>query len=118
MSKKQNYFIVMDFDGTLAATFKDSRNGMNVTKASRQAVLDVFGNEGLRRYQEIGELNSREPGELTQLLLEGMGKEARSLSAEDLTEHYVEAKLGYLTSEITTEWPQLYPGAREFFKAS
>lgn len=118
MSNKQKHFIVTDFDGTLAATFENSRNGMNVNIASDHAVLDVFGDGGHKVYQEIGGLKNREPGELVRIIQQGIGQEIQNISAKDLTEQYVEAKLSYLVPEITPEWPQLYPGVKEFFQAS
>ncbi len=106
------YFIVCDFDGTLANTFESSPNGMNVSRATDNAVRDVFGDDGYDAYEQIGGMSNREPGELVQLIQKQMGFGV----FEDATEQFVEQKLSYLLPEITPEWPKLYPGFREFFQ--
>lgn len=116
MNNTQKYFIVTDFDGTLAATFDDSPRGMNVHVASDHAVHDVFGTEGHRVYEEIGGLKNREPGELVRLISQEMKAGTQGLSVKDLTERYVKAKLSYLVPEISNTWPRLYPGVKEFFQ--
>lgn len=109
------HLVAIDFDGTMFRTFEDSPNGMNVNLASRYAVRDVFGETGLRRYQEVGELQGREPGEIVSLVLEGMSQTSSHAVA---TEQYVESKLSYLAKEISTSWPRPTPGVGEFFKSA
>lgn len=112
----QNYLIVTDFDGTLAATFENSPKGMNVHVASDCAVSDVFGQDGHKVYETIGGLKNREPGELVRLILQEMKKGTLGMSIKEWTSRYVNAKLSYLVPEISPKWPRLYPGVKEFFK--
>lgn len=109
------HLLALDFDNTVALSFKDSPNGMNVNVASRNAVRDVFGDEGSSVYENIGGLQGREPGELVGLILDGTGQGGFSL--EVATEQYVVSKLSYLDEEIGPDWPRLTPGAKEFFQS-
>lgn len=114
MNALQRYFVVMYFDGTLAATFDRSPNGMDVKLAYELAIREVFGQTGLRIYQDGGGLKNREPGEIVKSILHSLG----SYSVDETriaTEILVEKKLSHLTPEISEQWPRLYPGVKEFF---
>jgi len=114
MNGRQPYFVAMDFDGTIAATFEPSPRGMNVNSASANAIATIFGEIGIEMYDKLGGLKNREPGELIKLLQNAIGMHDQS--ANTLTELYVQQKLSYLTPEISTIWPRIYPGAKEFFQ--
>jgi hypothetical protein len=43
-------------------------------------------------------------------------QETKNTSTAELTEQYVYKKLSYLLPEISTKWPRLYLGAKEFFQ--
>lgn len=109
-----SHLVLLDFDGTIANTFKDSPSGMNVGKASKLAIGNVFGRSGMLALDEIGGLKNREPGELVKII-QGMTRET-GLTHNDATEHFVEAKLSYLIPEISPVWPELYPGAAALFR--
>lgn len=104
------HLLALDFDGSMARTFDDSPNGMNVNIASRKAILDVFGEKGLNVYDNIGGLKGREPGELVRLVQDSL---AETGSRRDLTSQFIDAKLSYLVPEISDEWPRLTSGMAE-----
>lgn len=62
MAKK--YLFVSDFDGTVANTFAESPNGINVDMAYEYAIKKLFGELGLKVYQQIGGLQNQAPEEL------------------------------------------------------
>lgn len=112
------HLVILDFDGTIARTSESSPHNIDVKTASRRAVEQVFGDEGVRFYEEeLGGLQNREPGELVRSIIDGLGWRGNGFTAKGATEYFVAAKLGELLSEISPEWPQLYPGVREFFRA-
>lgn len=111
-----DYLVALDFDGCLAATFIDSPNGVNVSKASRLAINQIFGEEGDKAYVAIGGLQNRDPEELVRLILEKIDNPMKSGSVKELVETFVTKKLSHLLPEITPEWPLLYPGVREFMQ--
>lgn len=108
------HLVLLDFDGTIANTFKDSPRGLNVGKASRLAIREVFGRNGALAFDEIGGLRNREPGELVKMIKE-MTRSAYVDLAE-ATEQFVQTKLSLLIPEISSQWPELYPGAAEFLQ--
>ncbi len=114
---KSKLLLVADFDGTIAKTFSDSPNGMNVRVAYDMAVKKVFGVPGFEYYHNnLGGLGNREPGELVALLNSGLN--GNSGDNKLLTQSLIDEKLACLLSEITPEWPLLYPGVAEFYKTS
>jgi phosphoglycolate phosphatase-like HAD superfamily hydrolase len=115
MNNMQRYFIVMDFDGTLAATFDRSPNGMDVKLAYDLAIREVFGQTGHELYIRDGGLRNREPGEVVKSVLQSLGLYTAD-DARIATENVVRKKLSYLTPEISERWPRLYPGVKDFFK--
>ena len=58
------YLFVSDFDGTVANTFAESPNGVNVYEAYRYAIKELFGGVGLKVYEESGGLQNRAPEEI------------------------------------------------------
>jgi hypothetical protein len=118
MTQKHTHLLVADFDGTVAATFADSPNGINVNVASDYAVSAVFGDNGMAAYHRIGGLQNREPGELVRLIGQSLEPVYGMEPVEVLTERYIQAKLDLLLPEISTDWPKLYPGVRELFQGA
>jgi len=114
MSGTHQYLVAIDFDGTSAATFEDSSNGMNVHVASNKAIAEIFGSEGVHVYEKLGGLMNRDPGELITIMLKTMGL---SSEPKDITELYIQKKLSYLIPEVSPIWPRLYPGVKQFFLA-
>lgn len=115
MNNMQRYFIAMDFDGTLAATFDRSANGMDVKLAYELAIHEVFGQTGLEIYQKDGGLRNREPGEVVKSILQALGSYSTN-ETKIATEEVVEKKLSHLNPEISEQWPKLYPGVKGFFE--
>ena len=110
------HLVLLDFDGTIANTFKDSPSGMNVGVASRQAISEVFGRNGALAYDESGGLRNREPGELVSdisRMVRGNG-----LDNAANTDWFVQAKLSRIIPDISPEWPELYPGVRDFLQTA
>lgn len=69
-----NYFLVFDFDGTMARTFERSPNGTGVNEAYRLAIKDIFGQTGLGIYDALGGLKNRATSELvSQMLIKNQG---------------------------------------------
>jgi FMN phosphatase YigB (HAD superfamily) len=102
--------LVFDFDGTIANTFVDSPNGMNVEKAYRSAIEDLFGESGLKKYDGQGDLNNRAPGEVVASLA------CPQDNTEALVELLVKKKLEYLLKEINQKWPLPTAGFLEFWQ--
>lgn len=118
MNRQNPYLIAMDFDGTMAATFEPSPQGMNVNIASERAIESAFGPKGLEVYRvELGGLRNREPGELIRLMRKKMGIPLSPLDLRQQTVDYIREKLHHLTSEISPTWPRLYPGVKELLLA-
>ncbi|MCK4539547.1 hypothetical protein KAU09_00150 [Candidatus Parcubacteria bacterium] len=65
------YLLVYDFDGTVADTFQPSPNGVGVYEAYRLAVNNIFGQDGLKIYDQAGGLQNRAPEEIVSLVLAG-----------------------------------------------
>lgn len=110
------HLVLLDFDGTIANTFADSPSGMNVGRASRLAISEVFGRNGVLAFDESGGLKNREPGELVRDIL-GMVR-PNGLDHSQNTEWFVQAKLSRLVKQINPNWPELYPGVKELFADS
>jgi len=64
-----DYLVVMDFDGTVADTFKPGPGGLGVTEAYQNAVSELFGAQGPEVFDRVGGLQNRTPGELIQHML-------------------------------------------------
>ena len=107
------HLVALDFDGTIAATFEPSPNGMDVSIASKLAIGKKYGSRGLEVYDQIGGLGGREPGELIALMHLRLGINP---ATRDDTELYVSEKLASITPEISPTWPRLLPGVGNFFR--
>lgn len=108
------HLVVTDFDGTLAKTFEDSPNGMNVHRSSELAIRDLFGVSGIQVYHDIGGLQNREPGELVRIVRAITGQV--DMSEDEAIRSYIDAKLNHTLPEISPKWPQLYPGVKNFLQ--
>lgn len=104
---------VFDFDGTVANTFADSPNGINVTVATTEAVKQIFGEEGFAVFMAQGGMKNREPGEMVQDIRRdlGLGDDVY----HETTKQFIDAKLGILIPEINENWPEPAPGVKELF---
>jgi FMN phosphatase YigB (HAD superfamily) len=101
---------VFDFDNTLAMTSDPSPNNMNVDKAYKMAIDEIFGKEGVEIYEKTGGLRNEAPGEVVQRITAlGFFPEKKNYP-----ELLVEKKLAVLMSEIGEEWPLPYPGVKSF----
>lgn len=119
--------ITFDFDGTIANTFEPSPRGIDVSTAYQLAIRNIFGQIGLRIYEDhLGGLKNRAPRELVlEILRVAEEKSVPFLLREDtisdpvgiLTRRLVYKKLAFLLGEISLQWPHLYEGAEEFFRA-
>lgn len=110
--------IISDFDQTIAETFKPSPSGKGVKEAYHHAIEQVFGTNGVSYYyDELGGLKNREPSELTQLIAQGVGLYLSRQELEQVTTQLVEAKIAFLQNEISSAWPKLIPGVKDFFQA-
>lgn len=111
--------LAMDFDGTIARTFEDSPNEVNVEVAYEEAVLEIFGHRALGKYIGSGGLRNRAPIEVAQQL---SGESEQSVLNE-LTDKIVCAKLDVLVGEIGQKfqngdtWPRPTAGFMEFYDA-
>lgn len=110
------HLVLLDFDGTMVDTFKDSPNGWNVENASQYAIGRVFGDRGTVAFKERGGLRSGEPGEIVADISSRLGLNTDLI--RQLTQDFVDAKLEVLTPEISPEWPSVYPGVRGFVAAA
>jgi len=131
-----NYLLVFDFDGTAFRTFEPSPNGIDVENAYKLVVGKVFGEEGLKGYQNVGGLGNRAPSELIKLLLANdesgilqekalglmatkvEGKNIAQTNAEDaIIEFCIEEKVSILEAEIGTVFPngEMWPRPTEGF---
>lgn len=108
----QRHLVAMDFDGTIANTFADSPQGMNVNVATGIAVRRVLGNDGFAVYQDQGGMMNREPGEMVRDIQRGLGHGVDLY--DDTAQKFIDAKLDLLVPEISTHWPLLLPGAKDF----
>ena len=104
--------LVLDFDGTMADTFKPSPNEIGVGEAYCLAVEDLFGNQGEKVFWEVGGLKNRAPIEL----LQAIQKQGLVMNGnlENNAERLVSAKLKILLGEIGPDWPLPCLGYREF----
>ncbi|KKQ35234.1 MAG: hypothetical protein US51_C0011G0002 [Microgenomates group bacterium GW2011_GWA2_37_6] len=104
--------ILIDFDGTMANTFVDSPNGFNVTNAYLYAIWELFGENGVRAFHERGGLRNSPPEELAEDI------QRRTLQvdapAREVAKQIVDIKLSLIAPEISTSWPRLYPGFKDF----
>lgn len=110
------YLLGLDFDGTMALTYEPSPHGIGVNQAYEMSVFDLFGEEGLNKYHEIGGHRSRSPLEIVNLIsAHGVN------SQQDRAEKLVKRKLHYLLGEIGLKnadgsiWPRPTPGFIEFW---
>lgn len=104
--------LVLDFDGTMADTFKPSPNEIGVSEAYCLAVEELFGEKGGKALCAVGGLQNRAPIELIfALQTEGIGLSGR---LEDAAENLVKAKMEVLLREITSTWPLPCAGYPEF----
>ncbi len=113
--KRNNHLVLFDFDKTLADTSKNDTGGIDVEEATGLAVEELFGGEGYEYFvSKLGGLQNREPGELVGLLLQEL--RFTEVDLKSATELFVQGKLSYLLESITPDWPQLYPGVKDFFQ--
>lgn len=103
-------FVGLDFDGTVAQTFKPSPNNIDVESAYLTAVDVVFGPKGLAQYQDEGGLRNRAPAEIVGQLAPG----ASDAEHTNLLQSLVTTKLAVLVDEICLRWPQPTDGYRHF----
>lgn len=104
--------IVLDFDGTMADTFRPSPNEIGVSEAYCLAMESLFGDCGKEAFQRAGGLQNRAPIELLKAV-QGQGLQIIG-SLEDTVERLVGAKLLILLSEISPAWPLPCLGYSEF----
>lgn len=103
-------FVGLDFDGTVAQTFKPSPNNIDVESSYLTAVDVVFGPKGLAQYQNEGGLLNRAPAEIVGQL----APDASDAEHTNLLRSLVTTKLAVLVGEITPEWPEPTDGYRHF----
>jgi hypothetical protein len=88
-AEKNRRLLAFDFDGTLAATFEKSPNGMCVELACLKTAEALFGPQGACAYAEVGGLQNRAPGQLLRALLEKLDEEQCIRQCLDyLEEHF------------------------------
>jgi len=135
-----HYFILLDYDETIANTFRQNRNGIDVTQAYQIACDQIFG---CRIFEQVGGLKNRTPGELVATILsaenehvltnahnyldkkngENLGEHIQFVQDADLIELLVSAKLELLMAQIGTPchddslWPNPCPGFVDLWKA-
>lgn len=103
-------FVGLDFDGTIAQTFKPSPHNIDVETAYLAAVDVVFGAKGLAQYQHEGGLRNRAPAEIIRQL----APDASNVDHANLLPLLVTKKLAVLVDEISPEWPEPTDGYRHF----
>jgi len=104
--------LVLDFDGTMADTFKPSPNEIGVSEAYCLAVDELFGEKGGKALCAVGGLQNRAPIELIHALqAKGIRISGR---LEDAAENLVKTKMEVLLREITPNWPLPCAGYAEF----
>jgi len=108
------HLVLTDFDGTLVNTYEDSPSGWNVEKASRVAIEEVLGEDGLRIFNEVGGVKSRAPIEIVRDTQRALGNNDE-LTVE-LTKSFVDKKLSLMIPAINEDWPRLYPGVHHFLR--
>ncbi|MEK7071106.1 MAG: HAD family hydrolase [Patescibacteria group bacterium] len=114
-----HHLLASDFDGTIAFTSTPSPNGITVEGACQSVILNMFGDNGITAYDLSGGLQSREPGELINIILETARNNNLNLGNEDvdtptLIDELIRQKLAIILPEISEDWPLLAPGFREF----
>lgn len=111
MLKMLNLNLVLDFDGTMADTFRPSPHEIGVSEAYCLALNHLFGRCGEKALLAAGGLQNRAPIELIAALRD-QGLSVNSL--EDVAEELVTAKLAVLLGEICPAWPLPCRGYAEF----
>lgn len=115
MMDRIRYHVYSDFDGTLVDSFSPSASGVGVNEACSIAVLSIFGEDVASIYEnELGGLQNREPFELIKTLYDSGASLDRSVSIQEATQRFVDMKVSLLLPSFTSEWPQFYPGVKEF----
>lgn len=116
---KNSHLLASDFDGTIALTSVPSPRGVTVDLSYEMALREIFGENGVKVYEEVGRVQSKEPGELMAYILSTgdvlnipLPTEGKSLP--ELTDELIQHKLGHILPEISPEWPLVAPGFEEF----
>ncbi|HEY1085519.1 MAG TPA: hypothetical protein VGE34_02205 [Candidatus Saccharimonadales bacterium] len=111
-SFKASSLVGLDFDGTIADTFTQPKNGFGVEAAYHVAIARVFKPSALESYKASGGLRNRAPIEVVRQLARYRPDDSEQTLLDELDA----VKLEVISSQISPSWPQPAKGFVDFSK--